>query len=96
MGKKSRRKPRPDAQTAKAKQADDKARLDAATRITERVRPPTSYGLKSAHIDLLFTSSAKMSRALTLESDKSATMDDYYAEDPNSEKRILNKEFPNY
>ena len=55
--------------------------MDAATlRITERVRPPTSYGLSGDHIDLLFTETAKMSRALTLESDKSATMDEYYAD----------------
>ena len=81
MGKKSRRKPRPDAQTAKAKQPDDKARLDAVTRrITERFRPPTHYGVSGDHSTLLFTESSKISRALTLESDKSATMDDYYAE----------------
>ena len=79
MGKKS--KPRPDAQTAKAKQPDDKARLEAVTRrITERFRPPTHYGLSGDHSELLFTESSKISRALTLESDKSATMDDYYAE----------------
>ena len=61
--------------------SDYKARLDATTRrITERFRPPTHYGLIGDHSDLLFTESAKISRALTLESDKSATMDDYYAE----------------
>ena len=88
MGKKSRRKPRPDAQTAK-KQADDRARLEkdiaATERITERFRSPAHYGISGDHAELLYdeTESLKKSRALTLESDnfrdKSATMDEYYA-----------------
>ena len=85
MGKKSRRKPRPDAQTAK-KQADDTARLErdiaATRRITERFRSPAHWDIYGDHAELLYdeTESLKNSRALALESDTSATMDEYYAE----------------
>ena len=83
MGKKSRRKPRPDAQTAK-KQADDRARLEkdiaATERITERFRSPAHWDIYGDHAELLYdeTESLKNSRALSLESDKSATMDEYF------------------
>ena len=56
--------------------------IAATERITERFRSPAHYEIWGDHAELLYdeTESLKNSRALTLESDMSATMDEYYAE----------------
>ena len=56
--------------------------LAATQRITERFRSPAHYGIFGDHAELLYdeTESFKKSRALSLESDTPATMDEYYAE----------------
>ena len=54
--------------------------IAATERITERFRSPAHYGISGDHAELLYdeTESLKNSRALSLESDKSATMDEYF------------------
>ena len=54
--------------------------IAATERITERFRSPAHWDIYGDHAELLYdeTESLKNSRALSLESDKSATMDEYF------------------